>query len=204
MAALDRAPAVAGVIAAFLCFVAPRAHAGDAGLGRWSELIAGASRTFGIPESWISSVMRAESAGRETLGGTPITSPAGAMGLMQIMPQTWGGLRNRYGLGSNPYDAHDNIFAGTAYLSELYRRYGYPNLFAAYNAGPGRLDSYLGRGQALPPETRVYLAKLGVQSDASPAVDRRLFVELIHGGLGRPTAEAGRLFVVLRTGSGSR
>jgi len=35
---------------------------------------------------------------------------------MQIMPQTWSGLRLRYGLGANPYDPHDNILAGAAYL----------------------------------------------------------------------------------------
>jgi soluble lytic murein transglycosylase-like protein len=35
---------------------------------------------------------------------------------MQIMPETWSDLRRRYGLGTDPYDAHDNIIAGAAYL----------------------------------------------------------------------------------------
>jgi soluble lytic murein transglycosylase-like protein len=42
-----------------------------------------------VPELWIERVMRAESRGLTTLAGRPITSRAGAMGLMQIMPATW-------------------------------------------------------------------------------------------------------------------
>ena len=57
---------------------------------------------------------------------------------MQIMPQTWAGLRSRYGVGANPFDPHDNIFAGAAYLHELHDRYGATGLLAGYNAGPGR------------------------------------------------------------------
>ena len=60
------------------------------------------------------------------------------MGLMQVMPGTYSDLRNRYALGGDSYDPHDNIFAGTAYLRQMYERYGYPSLFAAYNAGPKR------------------------------------------------------------------
>jgi Protein of unknown function (DUF2840)/Transglycosylase SLT domain len=41
-------------------------------------------------------------------------SPKGAMGLMQFMPETWSRLRFRYGLGTDPFDTHDNIVAGTA------------------------------------------------------------------------------------------
>jgi soluble lytic murein transglycosylase-like protein len=43
-------------------------------------------------------------------------SERGAMGLMQIMPKTWTELRARHGLGADPYDPHDNILAGTAYI----------------------------------------------------------------------------------------
>lgn len=130
-------------------------------LDRWQPLIAEASHHYGIPEAWIRAVMRAESGGLTMLNGQPITSRAGAMGLMQIMPDTWADLRERYGFGDNPYDPRDNIMAGTAYLRELYVRYGYPNLFAAYNAGPGRFDAYLFGGQPLPGETLAYLAALG-------------------------------------------
>ena len=60
--------------------------------------------------------MRAESGGMTMRGGHPITSRAGALGLMQLMPGTWADMRGRLGLGSDPHDPHDNIIAGAAYL----------------------------------------------------------------------------------------
>jgi soluble lytic murein transglycosylase-like protein len=67
-----------------------------------------------IPASWIRAVLQAESG-----GAARALSPKGAMGLMQIMPETWATLRLRYGLGADPFDPHDNILAGAAYLREL-------------------------------------------------------------------------------------
>lgn len=119
-----------------------------------AAFIAEASRRFGIPESWIRAVRRVESA-----GNARAVSSAGAMGLMQVMPQTWAELRIRYGLGRDPFDPRDNILAGTAYLREMYDRYGSPGFLAAYNAGPGRYEEYLA-GRALPAETRTYVAVL--------------------------------------------
>ena len=137
-------------------------------IDHWQPFIAEASRRFGIPEAWICAVMVAESGGQAMLDGRPITSHAGAMGLMQLMPETWAELRDRYGLGMDPYYPRDNILAGTAYLSELYARYGYPNLFAAYNAGPARLDDHLANGRPLPDETLGYLATLGQSGFVPP------------------------------------
>ncbi|AVK09546.1 transglycosylase SLT domain protein (plasmid) [Pseudomonas paraeruginosa] len=118
--------------------------------------IAEASQRFGIPEHWIRAVLRAESA-----GDVRAISSAGAMGLMQVMPDTWAGLRVRYGLGRDPYDPRDNIMAGTAYLREMFDRYGnVAAMLAAYNAGPGRYDEYLASGRTLPAETRAYVATL--------------------------------------------
>lgn len=118
--------------------------------------IAHASRRFGIPQRWIRAVLYAESAGKERA-----LSAAGAMGLMQIMPHTWVELRRRHRLGSNPYDPHDNILAGTAYLREMWDRYGEVDaMLAAYNAGPARYDRHLASGRPLPAETRAYVASL--------------------------------------------
>ena len=75
------------------------------------------------------------------------------MGLMKIMPETWTELRARYDLGSDPYDPHDNILAGTAYIRELYDRYGARGFLAAYNAGPGRYERHLATGRAPPHQT---------------------------------------------------
>ena len=109
-----------------------------------------AAQRFGIPASWIRAVMQAESG-----GDARAVSPKGAMGLMQIMPETWATLRLRYGLGADPFDPHDNILAGAAYLRELHDRYGSPGFLAAYNAGPARYEDHLATGQPLPAETRV-------------------------------------------------
>jgi hypothetical protein len=130
-----------------------------ADVGRWGALIDEASARFGVPVAWIRAVILQESGGRTSLtGNSPITSRAGAMGLMQLMPETYREMRRQYGLGSDPYDPHDNIIAGTAYLSWLRTRYGYPGLFAAYNHGPGNFERHLSTGRALPRETRDYLA----------------------------------------------
>lgn len=114
-----------------------------------------AARRFGIPEAWIRAVMRVESR-----GDVRAISPKGAMGLMQIMPATWGDLRARHDLGGDPYHPRDNIMAGAAYLREMHDRYGSPGFLAAYNAGPGRYEEFRATGRQLPAETRAYVAAL--------------------------------------------
>jgi hypothetical protein len=126
----------------------------------WGPYIQEASQRFSVPQRWIREVMRQESGGHEYLNGQPITSDAGAAGLMQIMPATYEELRERYSLGGDPYDPHDNILAGTGYISELYASYGAPAFLAAYNAGPHRLDDYLAGRAGLPNETVNYLASV--------------------------------------------
>jgi hypothetical protein len=127
----------------------------------WGPYIREASTRFDVPDIWIRSVMRVESGGNEYRNGELITSSAGAMGLMQVMPETYDDLRGRYGLGDDPFDPHDNILAGTAYLREMYDIYGSPGFLAAYNAGPHRLDDYLSNNRPLPDETRHYVAMIG-------------------------------------------
>lgn len=128
---------------------------------RWKPLIAQASQRFGVPESWIRAVMQAESGGRTMLGeDTRIISDAGAMGLMQLMPSTYQDVRAQYGLGPDPYDPHDNVFAGAAYLRWLRGKYGYPTMFDAYNDGPGNLEERLRTGGLMPKETQLYLVNV--------------------------------------------
>jgi soluble lytic murein transglycosylase-like protein len=134
------------------------AHARAGEIDRWQSLIDEASARFGVPAAWIERVMSAESRGRTRLRGRPITSSAGAMGLMQLMPGTWADMRRRLGLGSDPHDPRDNILAGTLYLRLMYDKFGYPGLFGAYNAGPGRYGAYLAGTARLPSETVAYMA----------------------------------------------
>lgn len=128
-----------------------------------------ASVRFAIPEALIRAVIAVESNWQVFA-----VSPKGAMGLMQLMPGTWGELRARYALGPDPFDPCDNIFAGTAYLRELLDRYGDPGFLAAYNAGPGRYEAYLRGVKALPAETIAYVGKLSLR--------------VLDGGRGAPAA----------------
>jgi hypothetical protein len=149
--------------AALLLIISPPAAAKDAlplqpARIAADNFVAEAAQRFGIPTRWIWAVMRAESGGL-----VRATSPSGAMGLMQIMPATWEQLRERHGLGNDPYDLRDNILAGAAYLRAMHDRYGVTGMLAAYNAGPGRYEDYLLRARPLPQETLDYVARLTQQ-----------------------------------------
>jgi soluble lytic murein transglycosylase-like protein len=128
---------------------------------RWNGETAAAAKRFTIPEIWIRAVMQVESGGRTMMGEKqPIRSSKGAMGLMQLMPQTYADMRAQHGLGPDAYNPHDNIVAGAAYLKWLRGKYGYPQMFAAYNDGPGHLDQRLKNAGLLPLETRNYLVRV--------------------------------------------
>src|ERR1700744_953692 len=133
----------------------PAAAAVQAASEPYAELIAEAAQRFAIPAAWIRAIMRIESRGDRRA-----VSPKGAMGLMQLMPDTWAALRARYGLGRDPFDPRDNILAGAAFLREMHDRYGSPGFLAAYNAGPRRYEDYRDRHRPLPPETVAYVAAL--------------------------------------------
>ena len=82
-------------------------------------------------------------------------SPAGAQGLMQLMPE----LQAELGV-TDPFDARQNIMAGTEYLKRLLKKHkgDIALTLASYNAGPGNVSKYKG----VPPfkETRAYVRKI--------------------------------------------
>lgn len=133
---------------------------------RWAAEIDAAASRCGVPQDWIARVMQAESGGRTMLDGRPIRSPRGAIGLMQLMPATWGELRRDLDLGDDPDLPADNIVAGACYLRRMYDRFGYPGLFGAYNAGPARYAAWLAGSARLPAETIGYLQRV---TGAAPA-----------------------------------
>ena len=92
-----------------------------------------ASAQFGLPFALVKAVVH-----QESQFNPYAVSRAGAQGLMQIMPQTGQSLGLR-----NPFDAGENIMAGSAYLREMLDRYSgdIPLALAAYNAGPNAVDS---------------------------------------------------------------
>jgi hypothetical protein len=126
----------------------------------WGPYINIASEHFDVPAPWIRKVMRIESGGKQYHAGQLTVSAAGAMGLMQLEPGTYREMAARYGLGADPFNPYDNIMAGTAYIHEMYEVYGTPGFLAAYDAGPGRLDSYMNDHRPLPYETVNYVAMI--------------------------------------------
>ena len=161
------------------------------GTARWQAIVHEAADRFGLPAAWLDAVIRAESAGCAVMHGSQTTSSAGAMGLMQLMPETWETYRARLRLGDDPYGAHDNIMAGAAYLSDLYRRFGSSGFLAAYQAGPKRYEEFLDDGRPLPRQTVDYIARV---HRAIQRIDSRSAVPQSPSS---PAASA--LFVVLAT-----
>jgi D-alanyl-D-alanine carboxypeptidase len=165
----------------------------------WGPYIAEAAARFSVPEAWIREVMRQESGGRQYMGGSLTTSSQGAMGLMQVMPGTYEELRVRYGLDSDPYHPYNNILAGTAYVREMYDRYGFPAFLAAYNAGPRRLEEQLYGGRPLPGETVAYVAAVAPRLGASPESWQALTSYSVASS--EATAELNRNALAAMTGS---
>jgi hypothetical protein len=153
--AIAGAIAAAALLASWSVVIQSGAYAQNEPTVRFAGFIAEASDRFLVPARWISAVMQVESG-----GDVHATSPRGAMGLMQLMPGTWVELSARHGLGLDPFDPHDNILAGAAYLKEMYDRFGSAGFLAAYHAGPLRYQQHLTTGRPLPPETLAYITVL--------------------------------------------
>ncbi|MDI3256492.1 MAG: lytic transglycosylase domain-containing protein [Kyrpidia sp.] len=125
------------------------ARPGSTGDAAWESLIDRTAARHGLNPALLRAVMMAES------GGNPMArSPAGALGLMQLMPGT------ARALGVDPLDPAQNLDGGARYLQSLLSRY-HGNLaaaLAAYNAGPAAVDTYGG----IPPyrETQAYVRRV--------------------------------------------
>ena len=166
------APAAAPAHPALSVFQQEQAMTPAQRIKRWLPLVTQASHRAGVPVAWINAVMRVESGGRTMLGEKqPMVSSKGAIGLMQVLPQTFEEMRSQYRLGADPFDPKNNIPAGAAYLHWLRGKYGYPAMFAAYNAGPERVDDLLAKGKPLPAETQSYVIRVGTILDKSGGPD---------------------------------
>jgi hypothetical protein len=114
-------------------------------------------------DSIVQAVIKRESGGRQAdANGNTLKSSAGALGLMQLMPATAAQL------GVNPNDATQNVQGGTAYLTQLFQKYGnWFDALAAYNWGPGNVDRAMASGGNYPASVNTYAS--GVLTDASGA-----------------------------------
>ncbi len=126
------------------------------------DLVNEAARRHGLPEELIHSVVAAESAYQ-----AGAVSPKGAVGLMQLMPQT---ART---FGVDPRDPEQNLEAGVRYLRDLLIKYDSDanRALAAYNAGPGAVDRY----GDVPPyrETQSYVSKVLTNYTKAAEVNRQ-------------------------------
>ena len=113
------------------------------------DLITQAAYNYGIDPELVKAIAIAES----DMNQDEI-SPVGAIGVMQLMPETAAGL------GVDPYDTNENIAGGTKYLKQMLDTFDgdVPLAVAAYNAGPGAVKKYGG----IPPysETQNYVGRV--------------------------------------------
>ena len=118
--------------------------------GRYGKYISAAAKRYRLDPELIKAVIKVES------GYNPnAVSAKGAMGLMQLMPETAKEMNV-----TTPFKAEDNIMGGSRYLRKLLNLFGgdLRLCLAAYNAGPSRV---LAKG-SIPriPETRKYVEKV--------------------------------------------
>lgn len=117
--------------------------------GTTSEMLTAAARKYGLDPNLVKAIATAES----NMTQSEISS-AGAVGVMQLMPETAAQL------GVDPYDEAQNIDGGTRFLKQMLDKFDgdIPKAVAAYNAGPGAVQQYGG----IPPygETQSYVKRV--------------------------------------------
>ena len=154
-----------GTILAFLAGTAAWAAVNADKRQKYGDIVRTAAEKHGLDEGLLHSIIQAES------GYDPsVVSPKGAVGLMQLIPET----AAKYG-AQNIFDPTDNIEAGARYLKDLMALYSNDlrSVLAAYNAGPDALKKHNG----IPPypETKRYIRKVLNLLDGPIAVGGKLY-----------------------------
>jgi soluble lytic murein transglycosylase len=156
----------------------------------FGEWVSGATREFAFDPALVWAIMREESAYR-----AQVSSPAGALGLMQLMPQTGGRVAGELGLSGfvaeRLYDPETNIRLGTYYLRSLIERFGgsRPLAIASYNAGPDAVGRWLEKDSQAKPDVFVESVTYGETRRYLRRVLRSYRVyQLLYGDEVRPPA----------------
>ena len=141
-------------------------------LATLAQTVVREARAQGLEPQLVAAVIEVESAGHPLA-----VSHVGALGLMQILPETGRELAAKHGVAwSGPntlFDPAINVKLGAAYLRELTNRYGDVSIaLAAYNWGPGVIDRRLRDGDGLPSEyidsvMRAFMREPGTTTRAS-------------------------------------
>ena len=135
-------------------FLAPPA---EAATRPFADIVDSAARRHGVDADLVHAVIAVESGYRASA-----QSPAGAQGLMQLMPRT----QRHFGV-SDAFDPRQNVDAGVAYLRRLTDEFGTVLALAAYNAGPGAVRRYNG----IPPYEQTHAYVRAVLGRHWPATD---------------------------------
>lgn len=136
---------------------------------RYAEYVSEASERFGVEENMIYAIIKAESGFRAT-----VVSRAGAIGLMQVIPDTFlFDIREKIDMAESPssvlFSARENILAGTYYYSYLRKHFGAEReALAAYNAGIGNVTRWLA--------DPAYADLKGLIPDAIPIAETRAYI----------------------------
>jgi len=153
------------ILVGSLLLVTLVAYAGLVGLRvlyptAYMEEIAAAAATHGLDRAFVAAVVRCESRFRATA-----VSPRGAVGLMQIMPETGAWIAEQLGIVDfavdRLVDPEVNLRFGTWYLASLLERFGSrDDALAAYNAGPSHAERWAANSGTVFPETRTYVERV--------------------------------------------
>ena len=155
--------------------------------GKWDAQISAAGEKYGLPSTLIAAMMHAESGGRHTDENGKVTistrkkkdgtvEVVGARGLMQLMPAT------AKGLGVDPDDPTQNIEGGAKYISQMMEKYGSEaKALAAYNAGPGSVDSAIAKAKAASDDAN-WMKYLPMPEETIPYVEKIMKNAKIRGG----------------------
>ena len=144
--------------------------------GPLTELVGQIAQLNGVNARLAQAVAQQESGTREVdAQGRVIRSKVGALGVMQLMPDTARGLH------ADPNDAADNIQGGVTLLAQLLKHYhqSIPQALAAYNWGQGNLDRAIQRHEAIPLETQNYVQSI-MRNLGQPLTVEQVKIEILQ------------------------